>query len=369
MKLTISNEQLFKPLQLISGAIERRQNLPILSQVLFQLNKNIITVTATDLEIELIGNIHLEHSGFEDAFSFTAPARKLMDICRALPNNAVLDIDIHESKLSIQAQRSRFSLACLSPKDFPSVQDSPMRFELEIDAHSLKRLMQKTCFAMAQQDVRYFFNGMLFEFENHIMHTVATDGHRLAYAACKTPLEMVQKEQALVPRKAILELNRLLSNIEGKLRLQVGSNHLRIITNEFTFITKLIDSRFPDYQRVIPKETSKVLEVDRLALKESLSRVAILSNERNRGVRLNLSKDLLLIQANNPEQEEAREELSVAYSGDNVQVGFNVNYLLDVLNVLEQEQVIIKLTGENGSALIQSSEEEDCLYVIMPLRL
>ncbi len=367
MKFTISREALLKPLQLVSGVVERRQTMPVLSNILLVVEGNQLAMTGTDLEVEMIGRVDLDD--IAEAGAITIPAKKLMDICKSLPDGVDIELVVNGQKATIKAGRSRFTLSTLPASEFPNVEDSPQTLELSIPQSQLRHLIDRTGFAMAQQDVRYYLNGMLLELANNLLRTVSTDGHRLATAMCDVELTVSGKHQVIVPRKGILELARLLQDGDADARLMVGSNHIRVNTGDFTFTSKLVDGKFPDYQRVIPQGGDKLVIADRLELRQVLSRIAILSNEKYRGVRLVLTDGFLQVMANNPEQEEAEETLAVDYHGPSLEVGFNVNYLLDALSILSAEKVQIALSDPNSSALVEAVDVKDCLYVIMPMRM
>jgi len=365
MKFTVNRERLLRPLQQVTGVVERRQTLPVLANVLLVVEAGQLTVTGTDLEVELVGRIPLEGA---EAGEVTVPARKLMDICRELPENAEIQLQVNEQRLSIRSGRFRSALSTLPATDFPSVDRSSSDVSIKIDSKSFKRLIDKTSFAMAQQDVRYFLNGMLIELSRGSVKTVATDGHRLALSNLDTDFEG-ETQQVIVPRKGILELQRLLNEVDGDVSIAISSNHLGLETSEFSLTTKLVDGRFPDYDRVIPKDGDKTILADRAELRQAFSRTAILSNEKFRGIRVNLSSGLLQLTANNPEQEEAEEVVNVDYEGDALEVGFNVVYLQDVLGVLEGEKVRITLHDANSSALLEETQDDDSVYVVMPMKL
>ena len=367
MHFSISREALLKPLQLVAGVVERKQTLPVLSNVLLVVQGQQLSLTGTDLEVELVGRVQLEEPA--EAGEITVPARKLMDICKSLPADVLIDIRVDEQKLLVKAGRSRFSLSTLPASDFPSVEESQGSLNFAVAQGKLRRLIERTSFAMAQQDVRYYLNGMLLEVNAGTLRAVATDGHRLAMCALDAGIASSDKHQVIVPRKGILELARLLANPEELVSIVLGQHHIRATTGEFTFTSKLVDGKFPDYQRVLPRNGDKVVVGERQALREAFSRTAILSNEKYRGIRLLLQKSLLKIQANNPEQEEAEEEVLVDYFGDALEVGFNVSYLLDVLGVMTADQVRITLADANSSALLQEADNEDSTYVVMPMRL
>lgn len=368
MKFEISREALIKPLQLVTGVVERRQTLPVLSNVQLVVENGVLSMTGTDLEVELIGRLPVDSASAEG--EITVPARKFADICKNLPENASISCDLADSKLTIRSGRSRFSLSTLPASDFPSIEESEGTLSFTMAQSALKDMLDSTSFAMAQQDVRYYLNGMLFEVSPSYLRVVATDGHRLSMNTHATVVEgFTGKQQVIVPRKGILELTRLLGDGDGKVTVTIGSSHIRASTETFTFTSKLVDGKFPDYDRVLPKGGDKVITADRQALRQSLSRTAILSNEKFRGIRLLLSNDEIRILANNPEQEEAEETLAVNYQGDSLEIGFNVSYLLDVLGVLSTETVQIIVSDPNSSALVQASEDSDAIYVVMPMRL
>ncbi len=365
MKFIISRDALLKPLNLVAGVVERRQTLPVLSNVLLSLEGNQLALTGTDLEVELIGRVEVSASIAEG--EITVPARKLVDICKSLPEGVDIEFTVEAGKATVKAGRSRFTLVTLPASEFPSVEEGAGELALEIPQPVLKRLIERTGFAMAQQDVRYYLNGMLLELKNGRLRMVATDGHRLAL--CTAP-ETVSAADAsvIIPRKGVLELVRLLEGDES-LRLVIGSNHVRAANKQFTFTSKLVDGKFPEYERVLPKSPDKTVIGERLVLKQAFARTAILSNEKYRGVRLRLSNDTLEMTANNPEQEQAEEVVSVEYQGDDLEVGFNVSYLLDVLSVLDGNKVRISLADSASSALLEEAEAGDSLYVVMPMRL
>ncbi|PAU86907.1 DNA polymerase III subunit beta [Pseudomonas sp. WN033] len=367
MQFTIPREALLKPLQLVAGVVERRQTLPVLSNVLLVVDGNTLSMTGTDLEVELVGRINLEEAAVDG--EITVPARKLMDICKSLPDDSVLTLKVEDNKALIKAGRSRFTLATLPASDFPNVEDGPGAMSFAIGQSKLRRLIERTSFAMAQQDVRYYLNGMLLEINKGQLRAVATDGHRMAMCTVDAGIDYQERYQLIVPRKGILELARLLGEADDLVNIVLGTHHIRATTGDFTFTSKLVDGKFPDYERVLPRGGDKVILADRQTLRNAFSRTAILSNEKYRGIRLMLSEAQLKIQANNPEQEEAEEDIVVDYSGNSLEIGFNVSYLLDVMNVLSNEQIKMILSDANSSALIQESESDDSLYVVMPMRL
>ncbi|WP_438865135.1 DNA polymerase III subunit beta [Neptunicella sp.] len=366
MKFTISRENFLQPLQLVSGAVERRHTLPILSNVLIKVSEGSLWLTGTDLEVELISNISL--SGDYTDGEITVPAKKLFDICRGLQEGSELIFSVEDSRAILKSGRSKFTLSTLSAADYPNLEDWQGEVEFELSQSQLKKLIESTHFAMAQQDVRYYLNGLSLETEDTVIRTVATDGHRLALCRLEYSSNLPSK-QVIIPRKGVLEISRLIDDSDKSLKVQIGSNHIRIFSSAFIFTSKLVDGRFPDYRRVLPKDGDKFIEANKNLLKNAFSRAAILSNEKFRGVRLNLSNAELKITANNPEQEEAEEIVDVQYQGDDLEIGFNVAYLIDALNALNSEVVKVTMADSNSSALIEDIGDESVLYVIMPMRL
>ena len=367
MQLKISREALLKPLQLVSGVVERRQTLPVLSNVLLVLKGKELSLTGTDLEVELIGRVQVEESA--QAGEITVPARKLLDICKSLADDAMIEMALEDTKMQLKSGRSRFSLTTLPARDFPSVDEEPDSFSLGIAQEKLRDLLDNTSFAMAQQDVRYYLNGMLFEVAEDYLRVVATDGHRLAMETLAMSNDLNEVQQMILPRKGIMELSRLLGDDEGDISLTFGQNHIRAQVPEYTFTSKLVDGKFPDYNRVLPKGGNRVVVGDCQQLRQAFARVSILSNEKYRGVRVMLSTDELRVVANNPEQEEAEEVVSVQYQGEPLEIGFNVSYLIDVLTTLPSKQVRITLSDPNSSALLEAEGGGDAVYVVMPMRL
>lgn len=359
-------EILLKPLQMIVGVVERRQTLPILGNVLVRVNGKEVTLAATDLEVELRTRVEVESTRDEE---FTLPARKFLDICKALPEGADVSLEVEGDKAVLRAGRGRYSLGILPAQDFPGVEEKAAVERFEISEDVLKGLLERTQFAMAQQDVRYYLNGLLLEVRSGRVRAVATDGHRLAVSEVVDD-EMLGKDvQVIVPRKAVLELGRLLEKGGAKVAVEVSPSHVKVTLGETTFISKLIDGRFPDYERVMPRGDAEVLVADREILRQALIRTAILSNEKYRGIRFRLEKGSAELVAHNPEQEEAEERIEVEYDGKEMTVGFNVTYLLDVINVLDAEKVELSLVDANSSCLIRGEGREGSRYVVMPMRL
>ena len=366
MKFSLSREALLKPLQLVVGVVERRQTLPILSNVLLSLDGSRLAVTGTDLEVEIIG--HADVVSADEAGEVTVSARKLLDICRSLPEGASVKFSSSDGKAQVVSGRSRFTLATLPANEFPSVDNGENNIEFDIDAAILKNLIDATSFAMAQQDVRYYLNGMLWEVSANKLRAVATDGHRMALCDAECSIEVSELTKAILPRKGVIELSRLVAD-EGSVRVAMGSNHIRVNGSDYCFTSKLVDGAYPDYDRVLPKGGDKLVEGNRAELKQAFGRTAILSNEKYRGVRIMLSNGAIKMVANNPEQEEAEEEVGVDYAGDELEIGFNVSYLLDVLNVLKGDAVRLTLSDSSSSALVEDAADAAAVYVVMPMRL
>ena len=323
MKFTVSRDALLKPLNLVAGVVERRQTLPILANVLLVLDGDWLSLTGTDLEVELVGRIKLAGNG--DSGEVTVPARKLVDICKSLPEGCDIDFSVEDGKVMVRSGRSRFTLATLPARDFPNVEDSIGTHKVTLLQGQLRRLIDRTGFAMAQQDVRYYLNGMLWELQANQLRVVATDGHRLAMCTLESEFPVEETKQVILPRKGVLELSRLLQDEGEEVAVVIGNNHIRATTEEFTFTSKLVDGKFPDYERVLPRNPDKIVLGSREELRQAFTRTAILSNEKYRGVRLQLTDANLQIMANNPEQEEAEEAVSVDYQGDSLEIGFNVS--------------------------------------------
>jgi len=366
MRFTLQREAFLKPLAQAVNVVERRQTLPVLANFLVQVQNGQLSLTGTDLEVEMVSRIAVEDA--QDGET-TIPARKLFEIIRALPDGSRITVSQTGDKITVQAGRSRFTLATLPSNDFPSVDEVEATERVAIGEATLKELIERTAFAMAQQDVRYYLNGLLFDLRGDALRTVATDGHRLAL--CETDLAKPSgsKRQIIVPRKGVTELQRLLESGDREIELEVGRSHVRVKRDDVTFTSKLIDGRFPDYEAVIPIGADREVKVNRESLRASLQRAAILSNEKYRGIRVEVSPGNLKISAHNPEQEEAQEEIEADTTVSDLAIGFNVNYLLDALSALRDEEVIIQLRDSNSSALVRESSSEKSRHVVMPLRL
>lgn len=365
MRFTLQREAFLKPLAQVVNVVERRQTLPVLANFLVQVQGGQLSLTGTDLEVEMVSRIAVEDA--QDGET-TIPARKLFEIIRALPDGSRITVSQTGDKITVQAGRSRFTLATLPANDFPSVDEVEATERVAVPEAALKELIERTAFAMAQQDVRYYLNGLLFDLRDKTLRCVATDGHRLAL--CETSLETsTGKRQIIVPRKGVTELQRLLEGGDREVELEVGRSHIRVKRDDVTFTSKLIDGRFPDYEAVIPIGADREVKVDREMLRAALQRAAILSNEKYRGVRVEVTPGQLKLSAHNPEQEEAQEEIEADTEVSDLAIGFNVNYLLDALSALRDEHVVIQLRDSNSSALVREASSEKSRHVVMPLRL
>ncbi|MGE8654575.1 MAG: DNA polymerase III subunit beta [Acinetobacter gandensis] len=382
MRLKIAKESLLNVLSHVVGAVERRHTLNILSNVKVQVTEQALTITGSDLEVELVASTPLADGACLQAGVTTVPARKLMDICKSLPSAALIDLQITEDQRCIlKSGNSRFVLGTLPAEDYPLLTtENTQGTQVAVTQRELKRLFEKTSFAMAVQDVRFYLTGTLLEIDENQLRAVTTDGHRLAMCETAASSNATQAMQAIVPRKAVGELQRLLSVEDEQLSLLIGRELLNVtitiasrdkeqgdITVRFT--TKLIDGKFPDYRRVIPRGGDKNVRIAHDVFKQSLQRVAILSNEKLRGVFLKFDADTLQLRANNPEQDEAVEDLAIQYADMPMEMSFNAQYLLEVLNVIDGDDVSMTMTEANQSVLVQDPQQQDQTYVVMPMRV
>lgn len=382
MRLKIAKESLLNVLSHVVGAVERRHTLNILSNVKIQVTQQALTITGSDLEVELVASTTLAEGACLEAGDTTVPARKLMDICKSLPTAALIDLQISDDQRCIlKSGNSRFVLGTLPAEDYPLLSnENTQGTQVQVTERELKRLFEKTSFAMAVQDVRFYLTGTLLEIDQNQLRSVTTDGHRLALCETLAQSNATQLVQAIVPRKAVGELQRLLSVEDKQLSLLIGRELLNVtlqtesrdkeqsaITVRIT--TKLIDGKFPDYRRVIPRGGDKTVTIAHDVFKQSLQRVAILSNEKLRGVFLQFNEDSLQLRANNPEQDEAVEDIAIQYNNASMEMSFNAQYILDVLNVLDGDDVLMTMTEANQSVLVQDPSHKDQTYVVMPMRV
>lgn len=365
--LQVDRNLLLAPLQAVSGVVERRHTLPILSNVLLEIGAGRFSVTATDLEIQVASDA--ESPDASEAQATTVSARKLQDILRSLPDPTVVSLQLQDKRLQLRAGKSKFSLQTLPAQDFPKIASAGAAgAEVQLPQKELKRLLALVQYAMAQQDIRYYLNGLLFSLREDALVVVATDGHRLALASLTVNLGTARTE-VILPRKAILELAKLLEDTDEPVSLRVLENQVSFGFGRISFITKVVDGKFPDFQKVVPSGYKKRFVLDRLTLQQALQRAAILSNEKFRGVRWVLTSNSLRIICTNSDQEEAEEELEISYAGDALDVGFNVSYLLEVLANVQSPEVECALGDSNSSMLMTIPGNADFKYVVMPMRI
>src|SRR5438477_3911616 len=362
----IPRDALLKPLQAVSGIVERRQTLPILANVLVEQKNGRLFMTATDLEMQITAHSDLE--GKQDQ-SVTVAGRKLHDLLRALPEEAAINIETSANRMTVRANRSRFNLQTLPAGDYPLISLAQEQQQtIRLPQRDFRGLLKLAEFAMAQQDIRYYLNGMLLVVDKGSLQTVATDGHRLSYASLSVPGSYTRQE-VILPRKTVLEVGKLLEESDDELTIDLLANQVRFRFANIELVSKVVDGKFPDYNRVIPTGHSKQIGLSRTELLQALQRAAILSNEKFRGVRMVLGTDQLKIICTNSEQEEAEEELEIEYKGEALDIGFNITYLLDVLHNLATERVLLAFGDANSSALITMPDRTDYKYVVMPMRI
>jgi DNA polymerase III subunit beta len=366
-----NREAVLKPLSVVSGIVERRHTLPILANVLIQKNGEDVTFTGTDIEIQIQTQAALGNG--KDLAATTVSARKLLDILKSLPDNVETSLSLSAKRLTVQSGKSRFSLQTLDAEDFPAFDlANQFKASLSLPQKTLKHLIHMVHFAMAKQDIRYFLNGLLFVVEGDQVRAVATDGHRLAYcsvAMAQGSPAVTEKQEVIIPSKTILELQRLLGETDDPVKIDVAASQIRFSFGEVVLVSKLVEGKFPDYRRVIPQDNNKKITLNRDALSRTMQRVAILTSEKLKGVRMNLTNEGLKLQASNAEQEEAIEELDVDYQGDKLEVSFNITYLQEVLANLKQDNVGLEFKDSNSSALLTVPGDDSFKYVVMPLRI
>jgi DNA polymerase III subunit beta len=365
--LKATQEKLLSTLQSVSGIVERRHTLPILANVLIRKTGDQLQLTTSDLEIQIRTNAQMD--GDSGNFSTTVGARKLIDILRTMPSDQTVSIESSASKLVLKGGKSRFTLQTLPAEDFPLVQEAASFGPVfSVPQKTLKELLAQVSFAMAVHDIRYYLNGILFVAEGKTLSLVATDGHRLAFSSAQLDVE-VPKQEVILPRKTVIEMQRLLSDSEGQIEMQFAGNQAKFSFGGMEFVTKLVEGKFPDYNRVIPKNHKNIITLGRAALLATLQRTAILTSEKFKGVRLNIEPGTLRVASNNAEQEEAVDELDIDYAGDAIEIGFNVTYLIDALGNMPQEMVRLELSDSNSSALFTIPDNATFKYVVMPMRI
>lgn len=366
MRFSTQRESLLKPMQQVVGVVERRQTLPVLANLLVQVKAGRLSLTGTDLEVEMRASAAVDSS--EDG-EITVPARKWFDLVRALPDGVKIDVQVKGDRVVMHAGRSRYTLASLPADEFPTTDEIEVTDKVALPEGSFRRLLERTAFAMANQDVRYYLNGLLLDLRDGELRCVATDGHRMAMSETRLEAPVKGKRQLIIPRKGVTELLGLFESGEDMVTIEFSTNHIRVRRGEVTFTSKLIDGSFPDYEAVIPLGADKVVQIDRETMRNALQRAAILSNEKYRGVRLEVSPNCLRIIAHNPEQEEAFEEIEAQTPANDIAIGFNVGYLLDALGALEDECIHLQLRDAQSSCLLRGAGSEQTQHVVMPLRL
>jgi DNA polymerase III subunit beta len=362
-----TQDKVLSLLQSVSGIVERRHTLPILANVLIRKTANVLQLTTSDLEIQI--KTQSEFEGDNGNFATTVGARKLIDILRTMPSDQTVSLESSQNKLILKGGKSRFTLQTLPAEDFPVVQEaSNFGPSFSIPQKTLKELLNQVSFSMAVHDIRYYLNGILFVADGKQLSLVATDGHRLAFSSATLDVE-VPRQEVILPRKTVLEMQRLLSDKEGAIEMQFAGNQAKFQFDGMEFVTKLVEGKFPDYNRVIPKNHSNSIILGRTTLLATLQRTAILTSDKFKGVRLNIEPGVLRVASSNAEQEEAVDELEIDYGGDTIEIGFNVTYLIDVLTNMDQDMVQIDLADSNSSALITIPENTNFKYVVMPMRI
>jgi DNA polymerase-3 subunit beta len=368
MKFTIARETLLTPLQQVIGVVEKRQTLPILSNVLLKLAEGQLELTGTDLEVQLVTRTTVETG--EDG-AITVPARKLLDICRLLPDKSAVSVDCKDDRFAIRCGSSRFNLATLPADNYPEFDTGTTELEVAVPAATLRRALDKTTFAMAQQDVRYYLNGLLLDLDGRTLRTVASDGHRLAVYEEALEVEG-EGRQIIIPRKGVLELARLLGEGVESVTVQIAPNTVRVNLGAVSFAAKLIEGRFPDFQRVMPRDLARVMLIDKDIFKSALTRVSVLSSEKYKSISMDVEaseEPSMSLKAQNPEHEEAEERLPVQLEGSELSVGFNAAYLLDAINNVDSAQVRLSFTEAANSCLIEDCEDSHFKFIVMPMRL
>ena len=365
MDFYITKEEVVKSINLTLGVVEKRQTLPILSNVLFEVDESSLKLTATDLESEISTTSTI--SNFKSGGKITAPARKLSDLCRLMPDLAEIHFFLDGDNLKIETESGKYNLSTLPSEDFPVFETEDTQSQINISSQNLKNLITKTSFAMGNQDWRHYLNGLYMMIDDKVITTVATDAHRLAMATSSLNEASSESTSGIVPRKSINEIGKLVGDESENVVIQLGQTSIAANVSGTTFVSKLIEGKFPDYEQVIPSGESSLLVVDRKNFSESLSRVSVLSSEKYKGVRIITKKDSLNISANNPEKEQGEENLSCEYQGEEIDIAFNVNYLQEILSTIDSEKIEINFFGSEKSCLITDPNSENLKYVVMPL--
>ncbi len=366
MNFIINREQLLVPLQQIVSIIEKRQTMPILSNILIVVNEKCLVLTGTDLEIQLIAKINLDSS---ETGEITIPARKFLDIIRLLPSEAEIKIDLSNEKVKVSSGRSRFSLSTLAANNYPEFSESEFENQFLINAGKMKKALDKTVFCMANQDVRYYLNGLLLHISNSKLKLVASDGHRLSIYEDDIGVATGYEARIILPRKGVVELSRLLDDEDAELNIQFSNSNIKIQIKEYIFSAKLVDSKYPDFSKVFEQPFFNQIHVQKQLLKEALTRVAILANEKFKGVTFDVSNGLLKLSSHNPEHDEAEEELIVEYQGEPISIAFNSQYLLDAVSNLDSELAVLSIASNSSSCFVEEPQQQLYRFIVMPMRL
>ena len=366
MKFIINRDQLLTPLQQIVSVIEKRQTMPILSNVLINVSDSDVVLTGTDLEIQIIAKINLDP---DEPGSITVPARKFLDICRLLPNDAEIKIELKDDKVKVLSGRSRFSLTTLPAENYPEFSESEFDNQFLINTGKLKKALDKTLFCMANQDVRYYLNGLFLNVSNSRIKLVASDGHRLSIYEDDIGQATGYEARIILPRKGVQELSRLLDDPEAELNIQFSNNNIRIFYKDLVFSAKLVDAKYPDFERVFDQPFYNPILIQKQILKDALTRVAVLSNEKFKGVIFDISENLLKISTHNPEHDEAEEELIMQYQGEELSISFNSQYLLDAVSNLDSELAMLTIASNASSCFIEEPDQQLFKFIVMPMRL
>jgi DNA polymerase-3 subunit beta len=366
MKFIINRETLLTPLQQIVGVIEKRQTMPVLANVLMVVGDNFLTLTGTDLEIQIVAKVSVAESS---PGAITVPARKLLDLCRLLPNGADIQLDQQNDKVKLVSNRSKFSLSCLPAEHYPEFAETDMDKQFTINAGKFKKALEKTIFCMANQDVRYYLNGLLLNISNNRMKLVASDGHRLSIFEDRLEEPTGYEARIILPRKGVLELYRLLDNLDTELTVMFSSNNIKIIVGHLVFSAKLVDAKYPDFGKVFQQAFYEPISLPKQELKESLTRVAVLSNEKFKGVTFDIEPGSMKISTHNPEHDEAEEDLNIDYQGELLSIAFNAQYLLDAISNLDSDTAVLTIASNVSSCFIDEPSQCEYKFIVMPIRL
>jgi DNA polymerase-3 subunit beta len=366
MKFTINREQLLTPLQQIVSVIERRQTMPILSNVLIVVNDDQLVLTGTDLEIQIVAKIALQEA---ESGEITVPARKFLDLCRLLPAASEIKLETHEDKVKLASGRSRFSLSTLPAENYPEFAESALENQFTINAGKLKKALEKTIFCMANQDVRYYLNGLMLNISNRKLKLVASDGHRLSIYKDEMDVDTGYEERIIIPRKGVIELARLLDDGDAELTVQFSSNNIRVSIKNLVFSAKLVDAKYPDFSKVFEQEFFAPIAIPKQQFKETLTRVSVLANEKFKGVTFDIGDNLVKITTHNPEHDEGEEEIGIEYQGEPITIAFNAAYLLDAIANLDADTALLTLAANASSCFIEEPNQDAFRFIVMPMRL